>query len=163
MRSTAQWWSAAGARAGRRSRSARSRASLSFAIRTATGSSSRSAPRSPGRFPQAARRRPIRALRYRNCADDGASVIELAAAAADHLVDWLGKPLRPRLLRKALEDEPAVLPVDHTGRTHGACEQLGSIAAARAELGDLHAGLDAEEGEHLGRVSAAVERTVFGG
>src|SRR5262249_58236897 len=43
------------------------------------------------------------------------------------------------------------------GIADGAGQQLGSVAAARPELGHAHPGPDAEEGEQLGRMRPRIE------
>src|SRR4029077_939894 len=87
-------------------------------------------------------------------------IVELAIDAHNVRQDGLRQALAPRLRGEPIEDQARVLRVDLPRWADGTGEKLARVAAARTQLGDAHAGLDAGEGEQLARVTARVERTV---
>ena len=68
-----------------------------------------------------------------------------------------------RRAREAIEHEGRVLRDHAAARADDAREQLGGVAAAREQIRDVPAGLDAEEREHLRRMTTCVERAIVVG
>ena len=95
-------------------------------------------------------------------ADAGRDRVVEGNVGPDHVLHRrMREALRERVLQ---ERHPArvVLHVDHAARRHGARQELGGVAAARAHVLHLHARPHAEEFEHLGRLAAGVELAVGG-
>ena len=78
----------------------------------------------------------------------------------DHMHDVLHRRLLGAdielVLDEAFDHGGGILRVDDAGRPDGARQQFGAVAGAGLHIQHLHPGLDAGEGEHLGRLAALV-------